>query len=199
VAWWHIPPSGVYTYDTTGYEQATVSRSYPPQSQRIVDTTNGRFDNHHIFSQEHEEWFSLRATSAGGVMLRRRIRVTFGPVTVDDTVVFDPPLLGVPIPYRLGQTWRGSWKGDTYGTYTGKTVDHRTIHVAGRSIEVWKEQLEVVAHGRLTGTVDTTLWWAPKLGLDVREDGTYDVRERGVPGTYHTQYTITLASTRPQQ
>src|SRR5207244_9835438 len=58
-SWWNPPASGVYTYNTTGYEKATFSRNYPPQTQRIIDTSNGRYGNHHIFSQEHEEWFTL--------------------------------------------------------------------------------------------------------------------------------------------
>jgi hypothetical protein len=47
--------------------------------------------------------------------------------------------------------------------------------------------------------VFTRLWWAPSLGLDAREDGIYDMRESGVPGTYHTQYTVTLRSATPSR
>lgn len=198
-SWLHVPASGVYTYDTTGYERATFSRNYPSQTQRIVDTTGGRYDNHHIFSQEHEEWFSLHPTASGGVMLKRRIRVTFGPVTIDKTVVFNPGLKGVPFPYVLGQSWSGSWGGDPSGTYTGKTTNHTTVDIGGRNVEVWVEDVTAHVTGSISGTIFVRLWWAPSLGIDAREDGIYDMQARGVPGTYHTQYTVTLHSVTPHQ
>src|SRR5439155_14814665 len=128
-----------------------------------------------------------------GEMLTRRMRVTFGPVTVDQTVSFKPGLLGVPVPYQPGHTWSGSWKGDTSGTYTGKTIDHRTMRIGDENVEVWVEELKLEMSGKVSGTVDTKLWYAPKLGIDAREDGIYDIRSQGTPGTYHTEYTITLA------
>ncbi len=198
-SWWHVPPSGVYTYDTTGYERATASRNYPSETQRIVDTSGGRYENHHIFSQEHEEWFTLQATPSGGVMLKRRLRVTFGPVTIDRTVVFDPALKGVPVPYAIGQTWSGKWSGDPSGDYSGKTTKHTAVKVGGKDVEVWVEELTIHVTGSISGTVFTRLWWAPSLGLDAREDGVYDVRARGVPGTYHTEYTVTLRSATPHE
>jgi hypothetical protein len=199
LSWFHAPAAGVYTYDTTGYERATFSRNYPSETQRIIDTSDGRYDNHHVFSQEHEEWFSLHATPSGGEMLKRRIRVTFGPVTIDRTVVFDPGLKGVPYPYRVGDTWSGSWSGDPSGTYTGKTVGQRTVKVGGSDVAVWVEEVTAHITGSISGTVFTRLWWAPSLGLDAREDGIYDMRESGVPGTYHTQYTVTLRSATPSR
>jgi hypothetical protein len=198
-AWFKVPPSGVYTFDTTGFERATFSRNYPSQTQRIIDTSNGSYENHHIFSQEHEEWFTLHPTAHGGEMLKRRMRVTFGPVTVDETVTFDPGIVGVPYPYALGRTWSGSWKGETSGTYTGRTIDHRTIRIGSDNVEVWVEELKLQMSGKNSGTVDTKLWYAPAYGFDAREDGIYDIRTQGVPGTYHTEYTITLASTHPQR
>jgi hypothetical protein len=125
--------------------------------------------------------------------------VTFGPVTVDQTVPFNPGVVGVPNPYKLGETWSGSWSGDTSGHYTGKTIDHRTIKVGSDDVEVWVEELKLEMSGKVSGTVDTKLWYAPKLGLDAREDGLYDIRSQGTPGTYHTEYTITLASIHPQR
>jgi hypothetical protein len=198
-SWFVWPASGVYTFATTGYEKATFSRNYPSQTQRIIDTSHGSYQNHHIFSEEHEEWFTLRPGAHGGEMTQRRLRVTFGPVTVDQTVTFDPGIVGVPFPYKLGATWSGSWKGDTSGTYTGKTIDHRTIRVGAENVEVWVEELSLQMRGKVTGTAVTKLWYAPKLGMDAREDGMYDMRSQGTPGTYHTEYTITLTSTHPQR
>lgn len=198
-AWWHPPASGVYTFKTTGYEKATFSRNYPAQSQRIIDTHSGAFENHHIFSKEHEEWFSLHPSARGGELVKRRMRITFGPVTVDETVVFDPALLGIAVPYQLDRTWSGSWKGDTSGSYTAKMIDHKTIRVGTEDVEVWVSELKLQLQGKVSGTVETKLWFAPKLGTTAREDGVYDIRSQGVPGTYHTEYTITLTSTHPQQ
>jgi hypothetical protein len=199
LAWWHAPRPGVYTYRTVGYEEATFSRDYPPESQRIIDTSDGAYKNHHIFSQEHEEWYALRPTARGAEMLYRRLHITFGPLTVDDTVTLKPPLLAVAVPYQLGRTWKGSWSGITSGTYTAKTIAHRTIRIGDEDVDVWVNQLKLTTHGEYEGTVDVKLWYAPRLGTTAREDGVYEIRPSDMPVTYHSKYTITLESTDPHR
>jgi hypothetical protein len=41
------------------------------------------------------------------------------------------------------------------------------------------------------------LWFAPRYGMTVREDGVYDMRGGG-PGPYRTEYTVTLTSLQPR-
>lgn len=192
------PEPGVYTYRTEGFEQAGVRRQYPPESQRIVThQKGGRWLNHHIFSDEHEEWFEQGLTDAGGVMFYRRVRVSFGPLTVDRTITFDPPALGVPLPFQLGRTWQGSWSGPTSGTYTGKTFDHTTLRIDGENVEVWGNELHMRMTGENEGEVHIKLWIAPRYSLSVKEEA--DMTMQGGPGTYHSEYTLTILSLTPKR
>lgn len=192
------PEPGVYTYRTEGFEQAGVRRQYPPESQRIVThQMGGRWRNHHIFSDEHEEWFEQGLTDAGGVMFYRRVRVSFGPLTVDRTITFDPPALGVPFPFELGRTWQGSWSGPTSGTYTGKTFDHTTLRIDGENVEVWGNELHMRMTGENEGEVHIKLWIAPRYSLSVKEEA--DMTMQGGPGTYHSEYTLTILSLTPKR
>ncbi|HVL81902.1 MAG TPA: hypothetical protein VM840_09955 [Actinomycetota bacterium] len=191
------PPPGVYTWQTDGWEEAGFRRTYPTETTRIVTPRDARsVTNNHKFSQDHEEWFVLQSTDRGGVMSERRMKITFGPVTVDRTVVFDPPLLGVPIPHQVGARWQGTWTGATSGSYTGETLEKRTVRIGNEDVEVYVNELRMTMRGESEGEVITRLWYSPAHRLMVREEGNYTMR--GGPGTYRTEYTITLRSTRPQ-
>ena len=194
-----IPPPapGVYTWRTEGWEEAGFRRSYPPETQRIVSAKGpGSVSNHHIFSEEHEEWFTLSSSDRGGVLSERRMRVVFGPVTVDRTVVFDPPMLGVPRELTVGQNWQGTWTGPTHGSYTGQTLERRTIRIGDEDVEVLVNELRISMQGESEGEIVTKLWYSPKYGVMAREDGNYTMK--GGPGTYRSEYTITLTSMRPR-
>jgi hypothetical protein len=193
-----VPEEGVYTYRTEGFERGGFSRDYPSTSQRIIThTSSGTFMNHHIFSRQHEQWFELGLADDGGVMLNRRTRVQFGPVTEDNTIVFEPPMLGVPVPHELGKTWEGSFEGPTSGSYTGRTVDHTTIRVAGEDVEVFANELRIQMRGEVEGEVSITLWASPASGLMIREEAEMNISSG--PLTYHSESLIELVSTTPER
>ncbi|MGH2746970.1 MAG: hypothetical protein ACRDKB_03470 [Actinomycetota bacterium] len=194
-----LPEEGVYSWDTDGYERAGgVRRSFPEESQRII-TRDGKkgWKQHHYFSEERESWTRFRATDQGAAISSQRNKVVFGPVTEDSTVTFSPPMLVGPRSLRVGQTWKGSWSGDTYGNYDGRTFEHRHVNIGGERVETWGVEVLMHMRGEIRGEVRARVWIAPEHGMTVKEDFVQDIE--GDFGTYHAEWNMTLKSLEPRR
>lgn len=194
-----LPQEGVYSWDTDGYERAGgVRRSFPEESQRII-TRDGRrgWTQHHYFSEERESWTQFRALEEGAAIAYQRNKVTFGPVTEDSTVTFSPPMLVGPRSLRVGQTWKGSWSGETYGNYEGRTFEHRHLNIGSERVEAWGVEVLMHMRGEIRGEIRARVWIAPKHGMTVKEAFVQDIE--GDFGTYHAEWTMILKSLRPRR
>jgi len=194
-----LPEDGVYSWATDGYEQAAgARRSLPKEMQRII-TLDGKhgWTQHDYFSEQREAWTEFRVLKAGVSIASQRNKVTFGPVTNDETITFAPPMLVGPTNLEVGQRWEGSWKGDTYGTYTGRTFEHRFLEIGQKRVEVWAVEVLMEMKGEVRGEVQARVWIAPEYGMTVKEHFVQDV-EADV-GTYHAEWTTKLKSVRPRR
>lgn len=194
-----LPEEGVYSWDTDGYERAGgVRRSFPEESQRII-TRDGQkgWMQHHYFSEERESWTRFRVTDQGAAISSQRNKVVFGPVTEDSTVTFSPPMLVGPKSLRVGQTWKGSWSGDTFGNYEGRTFEHRHLNIGGERVEAWGVEVLMHMRGEIRGEVLARVWIAPEHGMTVKEEFVQDIE--GDFGTYHAEWNMTLKSLEPQR
>ncbi|MBI4728736.1 MAG: hypothetical protein HY775_04445 [Acidobacteria bacterium] len=195
------PDEGVYRFATQGTEQVDrlPPRDLPPKSQRVVTGTgDGRtWTNHHLFSDQHEEWFDLTIAPDGVFCPSFRARITFGPFTEDETLRFDPPLRFSTFPFRLGEQWQGTFSGETSGSYTGKTFEHTSMTIGGETLEAWAVQIDMTFEGKVSGEARFRLWLSPKYRLSLKEQ--YREVERTSGHTYRNDITITLLSTKPQQ
>lgn len=194
-----LPEEGVYSWDTDGYERAGgVRRSFPEESQRII-THNGQkgWMQHHYFSEERESWTRFRVIAEGTAISSQRNKVVFGPVTEDSTVTFSPPMLVGPRSLRVGQTWKGSWSGDTYGNYEGRTFEHRHLNIGGERVEAWGVEVLMHMRGEIRGEVQARVWIAPEHGMTVKEAFVQDIE--GDFGSYHAEWNMTLKSLEPQR
>ena len=192
------PAEGVYTWTIQGYEQGPgVRRELPRRSSRVITHEGGdRWLEHHIFSEQKESWFHLGSSSEGVAVSRVRNRVEMGPVEVDKTVVYDPPAFVSVFPYRLGQTWKGSWSGKTSGSYNGRTIDHGTMTIDGERIEVWVAEVVMRMRGEVAGQVITRSWVSMEHKLVVKQYQKTDV-ESG-PGAYRSEWTGQVVSLEPR-
>jgi hypothetical protein len=191
------PREGVYTWSVEGYEQAPgVRRDLPSRSQRVITwEDNGAWTEHHIFSEQREEWFGLVVSDQGVATTDSRNRVVMGPVTADNTVVFDPPVFVSRFPFEVGQTWSGSWSGKTSGDYTGKTFEHGYMTIGDKKVEVYATEVVMHMQGEVSGTVVTKSWVAPEYRLVVKQYQNMDVQ---AGANYKSEWTGTVLSLDPQ-
>jgi len=193
------PRDGVYTWKIEGYERAPgVQRQLPRRSHRIISYEGEReWVEHHIYSEQKEQWFHLGSSDEGVSVSEVRNRVEMGPVTVDETVTYNPPAYVSRLPFQVGQTWKGSWDGDTRGTYTGKTIDHGTIVIGGTEVEVWVTEVKMEMRGNMEGTALTRSWVAPEYSIVVKQYQETNVKSG--PGEYRSEWEGQLTSLQPQR
>ncbi|HET7483019.1 MAG TPA: hypothetical protein VFK89_09175 [Actinomycetota bacterium] len=192
------PEAGVYTWQVDGYEDAPgVHRDLPKESHRIITYEGNGWVEHHIYSEQKEQWFHLSSSQQGVAVSEVRNRVVMGPVTVDKTVTYNPVAYATVFPLKVGQTWHGSWSGKTSGDYTGKTIDHGTMTIGGEDVEVWVTEVVMHMHGDVEGSVVTRSWVAPSLALVVKQY--QDSKVDAGPGTYRSEWTGQVTSLHPQR
>lgn len=192
------PKEGVYQWDVDGYEKAPgVTRQLPKRSHRVINHAgDDRWVEHHIFSEQKEQWFHLGGSQEGVYSTAVRNRVEIGPVEADETVTFDPVMFVSRFPFKVGQTWQGRWEGDTSGSYTGKTLDHGTLVIDGEKVEVWVTEVKMEMHGDVEGTATTRSWVAPDYSLVVKQY--QETRIASGPGDYYCEWEGQVRSLHPQ-
>lgn len=193
------PEEGVYTWAVDGYEKAPgTNRTLPEESHRVI-TWQGqnRWTEHHVFSEQKETWLDLQFADKGVSVRSNRNRVVMGPVTVDKTIVFNPPMFVGLVPFKLGQTWEGSWSGKTSGEYQARTFDHTTLVIGGQEVEVWATEVRMTMRGEVAGTATVRSWVSPEYNLVVKQY--QDTRVTTGPGEYRSEWTGQVKSLQPQR
>lgn len=110
--------------------------------------------------------------------------------TSEDTIT--PSVLRFKLPPRVGDTWR------THGVTEHHTED-ATITVTGRdritvpagTYDVYIVQLKARLTGEQTGTVETTYWFEPALGIWVKERFATNVKQGAA--TFTSRFTAELS------
>lgn len=192
------PEEGVYSWHTEGYEEAGgARRSMPEESQRIVTLHDRGWKQHHYFSEQREIWTTFLSTDRGAAISYQRNKVVFGPITNDSFIDFAPPMLVGPRGLEVGQTWKGSWEGETYGNYEGRTFERVVLDIGGEQVEAFGIRVDIHLRGEQRGDVVAEVWVAPEYAMTVKEHFIQDV-SAGV-GNYHAEWTITLKSLEPRR
>jgi hypothetical protein len=192
------PAEGVYTYRTDGHEgfEGIFDREFPPVSYRtIIHTGERTWSDHTIFSEERESWSSFVFTQGQRRVPSQRNRIRFAAYERDETVTFEPPLLSTMYPWELGRTWRGTFSGETYGSFEAETAHREYVTVGTERVPAWGDRLDVELHGRIEGEVTVTRWLSPEHGLTLREE--YRADAYLGPLHYIAEWSVTLRSVRP--
>lgn len=194
-----LPREGVYAWQVEGYEQAPgVRRDLPARSHRVITHRDAdSWTEHLIFSEEREQWMHLNLHDAGVTTDAVRNRVEMGPVEVDKTVVYNPPVFVARLPNKVGHTWQGSWTGKTSGSYTARTFDHTTVVIEGEEVEVWASEVVMTMRGEVQGRATTRSWYSPKYNFVVKQYQNVNI-ETG-PGEYRSEWTGQVLSVTPQR
>ncbi len=194
------PDEGLYSYDTDGGEKLSgISvRRFPPVTRRAIIHRNApqEWSDYHEFLSERKTWGNYRfSDDVGRMTLSSRQYVEFYTQKQDRTIVFDPPVLTSPVPWQPGQTWKGSYDGKVYGTYTGRSELRKTT-VGGRQIEVWSDILRLEMHGEVEGVVNAERWLSPETGLTVFEH--YVAVAKVEAFDYSAEWTVRIRSLEPE-
>lgn len=193
------PEDGVYTWDIEGYERAPgTQRQLPERSHRVINHDGSdAWTEHHIFSEQKEQWFGIKVSDEGVATTDVRNRVVMGPVTVDKTVVFNPPMFVNRFPVKVGATWSGEWSGKTSGEYTGKTVERTSLVIGGERVDVVVTEVRMQMRGEVEGTSFVRSWVAPDYSLVVKQYQETNVTSG--PGDYYCEWSGQVTSLHPQQ
>ena len=193
------PEDGVYTWSVDGYEQAPgIRRELPSRSHRVI-TYRGKnaWTEHHIFSEQREQWMNPAISDEGVMAHSVRNRVEMGPVEEDNTIVFDPVMFVARYPSRVGQTWRGSWSGSTSGSYTARTFEKSTVVIEGEEIEVYASEVIMDMRGEVEGRAITRSWYSVEHRIVVKQYQKLDVSSG--PADYRSEWTGQVLSLDPQR
>jgi hypothetical protein len=175
------PRPGVYTYRVSGWERGGagplgVRRDLPEEARYIVRPIRGGFQGELNLSAEHVEGARYRTTVAGLRETWRRTKVTFLGFGRDDRRRLAPSRLFMPARPRPGRAWNAAYRaGDLPVTVRSRVLRAEGVRVAGLELRTLVVQVDSVTGGAHPGTRRETLWWAPSLGLAVRQDLRMDV------------------------
>lgn len=192
------PEEGVYAWAVDGYEQAPgIRRDLPSRSHRVI-TYRGRnaWTEHHIFSEQREQWMNPAISEEGVMAHSVRNRVEMGPIEEDNTIVFDPVMFVARYPSLVGQTWGGSWSGKTSGSYTARTFEKSTVVIEGEEIEVYASEVIMDMRGEIEGQAITRSWYSVEHRMVVKQYQKLDVTSG--PGDYRSEWTGQVLSLQPQ-
>ncbi|HYI44136.1 MAG TPA: hypothetical protein VE174_01570 [Actinomycetota bacterium] len=192
------PREGVYSWEIDGYEEAPgVHRQLPKRSSRIITHEgNNNWTEHHIFSEQREQWFGLGISEEGVFTRTVRNRVEFGPVEEDATIVYNPPMFVSRFPMTVNNTWDGSWKGKTSGEYQAKCFERGFLTIGGERVEVFATEVKMEMRGEVEGTATVRSWVSPEHRLVVKQY--QETRVTSGPGDYHSEWTGQLTSLDPK-
>ncbi|HEX3606023.1 MAG TPA: MMPL family transporter [Candidatus Dormibacteraeota bacterium] len=189
-----VPASGGWLYHLEGTRRVGVVGSQQPFSEEVttgVSRTGGTADapvlrlstSSNAGSQEDE-----RRYAPGGVELLATQGSTTG-LAFGGT--FQPPLLLLGSPVRVGATYVSDWStGSTHGHTTTTVTGTRTVSVAGRPHGCTVTRSDTTFSGDLSGSRKVTSCWVTELGMAATESehdqGTY----QGVPFDVTTDRTL---------
>jgi hypothetical protein len=192
------PLEGVYSWEIEGYEDAPgVHRQLPRRSSRVITHEgDNNWTEHHIFSEQRELWFGLGISQDGVFTRQVRNRVEMGPVEVDKTIVYDPPMFVSQFPMTVNETWDGTWKGKTSGEYQAKCFEHGWLTIGGERVEVWATEVKMQMRGDVEGSATVRSWVSPENRMVVKQY--MDTRVTTGPGEYHSEWTGQVLSLHPK-
>jgi hypothetical protein len=214
-----FPAFGRYIYEIEGTESASVfgSREYPTEMVMTVHRSEGpggrglrrnelAFDL--FFSEEHEEREIVAFGRDGISFTFEASSVTFGPSTQTSEATYEPPMVQVPIPLKIGEVVEGSSRAISPDGEELRVEDWEVevqardqIQILGEAVDTFvveiKRQSRPGSSEQLTRT--RKYWVDPArsiwLKFEEHTNGTQDVGFGSF--SYRTDFTATLDRTEP--
>jgi len=207
----HLPPVGVYAYDTIGFEQLNVSgtRRAWPRVTAITVTDQGCGVNLQWDGlAEHQEDTSVcpgRPSGSGSEPTlwwqSSSSTVGFFGLVTHQQLSCDPGSALRPATNTSGQTWSFQCRSvDDTWRVTGHTVRVENVRVGRTEVPALHVRLEIAISGSETGNSPIDYWFALDRSEIVRVQSTSDVAQGSSPFgavRYHDEYRLQLTSLTP--
>jgi hypothetical protein len=192
----HLPPPGVYTYNTTGGEGLSlmgVARAFPSSTSMIV--TDGRCATvSWVPITQHTEATSV-CSGADGALTVPRLVTTESIASTDTTSTVDCPPTAYLLPpaAQTGAHWAAECSllspAEKVG-FRGEVLGRSTMPVGGTTVAVEHTRFVLTYNGSESGTNPTDVWVVPSTGLIVREKEQVGVNSGGVRYTENMEATL---------
>jgi hypothetical protein len=189
------PSAGSYTYRSRGAETvpgegvrnlpATVRLTVTPPRRSGKLTCVGFI----------REWSDRTTTYDVYVLRGEDVYVTAIGLDTPNSVQSARPRPAILALSGAGTTWKGSFGGDTRGSYEMEILRRGTLSIRGERVRAVQVSSSATYSGGTTGTRRATTWLGVDRPLILREDGDSSVRVGG--GDERLRYTTTLNSLRP--
>jgi hypothetical protein len=194
-----IPADGTYRYDGSGSEKVDFGGASPcawdiedvplvvkgQDGGRVVAdwTYSGARQERHISSFTRDGWYTDYVGAA----------VTCLGVRRTEESNYEPHARRVAFPLAIGSTWNmTSRAGERNEEIDGKILRKERVTVPAGTFDTFVVHLLATMSGNSTGTYETTLWFAPSMGLPVKQIARTDVSSSGAK--FHSTMTLLLRS-----
>lgn len=194
------PAPGVYRYRVVGTETGgagpfSIHRRLPSQATLVVTGDGHGWNAELSYSRQHIEGARYVIRDGAILVTSRRTKVTFAGFGQDDRRNADPPSVFLPAGAVVGTHWsEQSRTGDIDVRGENRVLRAERIAVAGVVVDTLVIESRSTITGTHPGTRTEVQWWAPSLGLAVRDTVTMDIG--GVFG-FSTDIEADLVDTRP--
>lgn len=181
----HLPPPGVYSYQTSGGEQLSIggiSRVFPARTDMIVtDARCADFDWEPL--EQHTEGLVACPQKSGALTIVSASSYEQIAGTQTTSVIRCPAdTYFLPAHPTVGQRWHKTCrsKGDTV-VFSGQIVGVSSIMVSDQKVPVLHTRLTLSFSGSESGTNPNNYWISLQNGLILRQQETVAVSEKAGP------------------
>jgi hypothetical protein len=185
-----MPAAGKYRFHEEGTRRAgSTGQNQPFAVDGTLTVTHKNADVTLSFSSSQGE-DEMRLRHETTRVLLTYVRLKQAVATFEGT--FDPPQVVLRWPLRSGDTWTNEWKaGNTSGTTKITITREETIRAFGRDWNTYVIANHTDARGDAQGTTESTSWYAPELGLDIKRVSDFKGTYKGVPFDQRSERTLT--------
>lgn len=192
------PTLGSYSYATSGSEKlAGQTRNYPTKSKITLAKDGYCVSSTWQPISQHKEVQVVCPAGTQAVQLRSEAQtIGVGGFNVTQTLSCDSSAIVYATALKAGSTWSFTCTGSgATAKQQAKAIGFKTLTIGGKSVKALHVHIDTTISGGDTGTATEDYWYAPSLGMLVKEKMVTNAKQGTF--TYAGHYTLTLTSTKP--
>jgi hypothetical protein len=195
-----VPTYGSYSYATSGSEKTSfpgTSRNFPSTTSIKIAKAGGCATRTWRPIPQHKEVQTLCPKGSNTLLLKSdQQRISFYGVSTNQKLVCGSKAVVYSTQLRAGDTWKFVCKSaQTTAHQVAEAIGFGHLTVAGKSVRVLHVHVTTTVTGSESGTSTQDYWYAPSLGLLVKNTGKVNAKQGNV--VYTENYSLQLDSTTP--